>query len=125
MLVGAPGLSSVRATLIAVPGEAETLASAGVLRLLATADPVPVDERAEATLRFDGLPTLSAYLVVWDGAADRPCPGTIGVAERVSFGRDAPVRLPVDTAWQGPCLSPPRSLLPSDRVYFAPASRRD
>jgi hypothetical protein len=120
-LVVAGPVRSVRALLVAAPRSEMEVARSPQARTLAEAGPEAVGEGAVASLRFDEVPRLPLYALVWDGAHEQPCEGTAAVVAPLPEG-GGHARLVLHTPWRGPCLKRPRPLHHSDRLLFG--SRR-
>jgi hypothetical protein len=108
---------SVRAMIVTAPRSVLDVARSPHARLVGKKGPVPLPEGKAATLRFDGLPVLPTYAILWDGAAERPCKDTVAMIAPISDG-GGHSRLYLHTRWDGPCLRTPRPLHHSDRLAF-------
>jgi hypothetical protein len=116
--VGGP-VASVRALLVAAPRSVTDVATSPHARTLAERGPVALGEGSTATVRFEDVPMLPLYAVVWDGAAPRPCEGTPATVAPLPRGAGQ-ARLALYTHWRGGCLKPPRPLHHSDHLPFRP-----
>jgi hypothetical protein len=117
VLVVAGPVRSVRAMIVAAPRSVLDVARSPHARLVGKKGPVPLPEGKAATLRFENLPLLPTYAILWDGAADRPCQDTVAMIAPLSNG-GGHSRLYLHTRWDGPCLRIPRPLHHSDRLAF-------
>jgi hypothetical protein len=117
VLVVAGPVRSVRAMIVTAPRSVLDVTRSPHARVVGKKGPVPLAQGKAATLRFENLPLLPTYAILWDGAAERPCQDTVAMVTPLSDG-GGHSRLYLHTRWDGPCLRTPHPLHHSDRLSF-------
>jgi len=112
-------VDTVRAIVVAVPRDVTSVATSPLIRRVAeTARAVPVPRGGASTVRFDALPRLALWALVWDGARETPCAGTPHALVPLPETVEAGATLYLARPWTGECWRRPRPLHHADRIMF-------
>ncbi len=96
-----------------------------ILGTLETARPMDVESRlitqttVEGEAQLSELPSLTSWVLVWDGARDEVCAGDRFVMTRAPDIRVGRLRLRVGSTWEDDCFTIPTALGYADPTFHS------